>query len=267
MKRIAFWVISMDNFAGSLKKTMGLLGLLIILGVLIISMGVWLRNAEASIFLIVLPWLLILSIAGLLTLTFLMIYAIMMLRIDRRVLPSLIKPVEVSLRVLYPFLTRVGKPLGYDKNLIRNAYAKVNNHLILSEDFRFMASDVMILTPHCLQKSTCGLRVTQNPELCQRCGKCNVDDLLFLVEKYGIKLAIATGGTLARRKIRELKPKAIVAVACERDLISGLQDVRGIPVLAVVNRRPEGPCINTEMDIEEVEKSIRHFLDHGENEE
>ena len=118
----------------------------------------------------------------------------------------------------------------------------------------------MILTPHCLQKSTCGLRVTQNPDLCKRCGQCNVDDLVGLKEKYGIKLAIATGGTLARRKIMELKPKAIIAVACERDLISGLQDVKDLPVLAIVNRRPEGPCVNTEMDIELVEKGIHHFL-------
>lgn len=260
-------MISMDNFSGSLKKTMSLLGLLILLGVGMIILVLWFAESEASIFLMVLPWLLVMGIAALFALTFLLIYAIMMLRIQRKIPAPLIGGVRFSLRVLYPLLVGAGKPLGYDKNLIRNAYARVNNHLILSEEYHFNGSDVMILTPHCLQKSTCGLRVTQNPDLCKRCGKCNVDDLLFLVEKYGINLAIATGGTLARRKIMELKPKAIVAVACERDLISGLQDVRGVPVLAVVNRRPEGPCINTEMDIEEVEKGLRHFINQGENEE
>ena len=244
----------------SIKRLLTLLSVMVLIGLLIVIAGWGLSRGAATVLLGMINYGLLIGAIAFFALTFLLIYAIIMLR-AKRVIPKLLKnAVKISIRMLYPVLVGIGKPLGYDKKTIRNAYAQLNNHIILSNEYHFRGEEIMILTPHCLQKSTCGLRVTQNPDLCSRCGQCNVNDLVGLKEKYGIQLAIATGGTLARRKILELKPKAIIAVACERDLISGLQDVKDLPVLAIVNRRPEGPCINTEMDILEVEKGIRHFL-------
>ena len=244
----------------SVKRLLTLLSVMVLIGLLILLGGWGLSRGATTLLLGIINYGLLIGAIAFFALTFLLIYAIIMLRAKKVIPKNLKNGVKISIRWLYPILVGIGKPLGYDKKTIRNAYAQLNNHLILSNAYHFNGEDIMILTPHCLQKSTCSLRVTQNPDLCKRCGQCNVDDLVGLKEKYGIKLAIATGGTLARRKIMELKPKAIIAVACERDLISGLQDVKDLPVLAIVNRRPEGPCVNTEMDIEQVEKGIRHFL-------
>lgn len=243
-----------------MKRLLTLLSLMFLIGVGILAGGWALSLGESTLMVSLINYGLLMVATVFFALTFLLIYAIIMLRAEKVIPKPLKNPVKVSIRILYPAIVGIGKPLGYDKKTIRNAYAQLNNHLVLSNEYHFKGEEIMILTPHCLQKSTCGLRVTQNPDLCKRCGQCNVDDLVGLKEKYGIQLAIATGGTLARRKIMELKPKAIIAVACERDLISGLQDVKDLPVLAIVNRRPEGPCVNTEMDIEKVEKGIRHFL-------
>ena len=50
----------------------------------------------------------------------------------------------------------------------------------------------------------------------------------------GVPVFVATRGQLARRVIRERRPRAVVAVACERDMVSGLHDVAGkVPVLAI----------------------------------
>ena len=84
-------------------------------------------------------------------------------------------------------------------------------------------------------------------------------DLVKLKEKTGINIFIATGGTLARKVIIENKPKAVIAVACERDLTSGIQDMKYIPVLGIFNKRPNGPCVDTFIDIHEVEDAI-NFL-------
>ena len=56
------------------------------------------------------------------------------------------------------------------------------------------------------------------------------------------------------------KPKAIIAVACERDLTSGIQDVFPLPGIGVLNERPFGPCFNTRVDISKVEDTIKYFL-------
>ena len=88
--------------------------------------------------------------------------------------------------------------------------------------------------------------------------------VLGLAHKYGCKLAVATGGTLARQMVKQARPKAIVAVACERDLTSGIQDVFPLPVLGVLNERPFGPCFNTRVDIDKLEKAILVFMDDEE---
>lgn len=82
-------------------------------------------------------------------------------------------------------------------------------------------------------------------------------------------MAVATGGTLARQIVKQIRPKAIVAVACERDLTSGIQDVFPLPVVGVLNERPFGPCFNTRVDIKRVEAAVLDFLEveekHGEH--
>jgi len=76
-----------------------------------------------------------------------------------------------------------------------------------------------------------------------------------------LKIAVATGGTLARRIVLENRPEAIVAVACELDLTTGIQDAYPIPVIGILNERPNGPCINTKADIEKVRRAILDFVE------
>jgi hypothetical protein len=83
--------------------------------------------------------------------------------------------------------------------------------------------------------------------------------------KYDVELAVATGGTIARRIVVEKRPRLIIAVACERDLTSGIQDTYPLPVYGIFNHRPHGPCFNTGLPLAEVEGAIRHFLASSES--
>ena len=85
-------------------------------------------------------------------------------------------------------------------------------------------------------------------------------DLLQIARDYGCQFIVVTGGTLARLKVKEARPKAIVAIACERDLASGMADVFPIPVIGVLNERPNGPCCNTKVDSERVRTVIEHLI-------
>ena len=71
---------------------------------------------------------------------------------------------------------------------------------------------------------------------------------------------MATGGTLARRIVVERRPRLIIAVACERDLSSGIQDSYPLPVFGIINHRPHGPCYDTQVDLEKVEQALTTFL-------
>jgi len=199
-----------------------------------------------------------LAVVGLVLLA--IIFTVMLLWYDYPVPKVSKKILELSITTVYPVMLFLGKLLKYDKNTIRRAFTELNNKLIFSNKYSLEGKNILILTPHCIQKSFCPHKITTDIKNCKRCGKCNVDYLIGLEERYGVNFRVMTGGTLARKTIKDLMPKAIIAIACERDLISGLQDVKKLPVIAIINKRPEGPCINTLVDLDEVERAIKHFV-------
>lgn len=160
----------------------------------------------------------------------------------------------------YPVLVLLGRLLGKEKNEIRRSYTHLNNQVLLNSKRKFKSNDILILTPHCLQNTACDIRITHDIRQCKKCGSCSVGQLLHFQEKYGVETHVVTGGTLARLKIKEKKPKMIIAIACERDLMSGLMDVKHIPVYAIINDRPEGPCQNTSVDITAVDYILNKLL-------
>ncbi len=164
------------------------------------------------------------------------------------------------IRVLFPLLVVIGKLLGISKKEVRRSFVAINNQLVRSEARRIRPEKLLILLPHCLQNHECDVRITGNIENCKACGKCKIKGLVALSRKYGVAVSVATGGTLARRIVVEKKPDVIIGVACERDLTSGIQDSYPIPVFGVFNRRPFGPCYDTDVDLELVEKGMQIFL-------
>jgi hypothetical protein len=149
---------------------------------------------------------------------------------------------EFSLTFLAPLVIRLSERFGFSKDQISNSFIKVSNVLTRIARKQFKPVKLLVLLPHCLQKS-----IRQK--------------LLDLGEKYQIGVFVASGGSLARKIIIEQRPGAVIAIACERDLILGIQDVFfKIPVLGIPNSRPEGPCKNTLVDFTEVENAIKFFL-------
>ena len=124
----------------------------------------------------------------------------------------------------------------------------------------FTPQRLLVLLPHCLQYSECPIRLSHTIDACKRCGRCPIPGLLELRDAYGFGIAVATGGTVARRIVVQSRPAVIIAVACERDLTSGIQDTHPLPVFGILNQRPEGPCTNTRVSLELVENAVRSFI-------
>jgi hypothetical protein len=158
------------------------------------------------------------------------------------------------LKVLYPAFMLSGALMKKTKEPLQALVIRLNNQLVLKE--RFYAKKLLLLLPHCLQVDECKIRLTHNVRNCEKCGKCGMRDLIGVADRGGLELFVATGGGLARRVVSSVNPEAVVAVACERDLTSGIADVYPLPVLGVCNERPFGPCFNTRVDIKKVEEAI-----------
>jgi len=168
----------------------------------------------------------------------------------------------IVIEVLFPIMVVVGKLLGISKEKIQQSFVEVNNLLVRAKCSDIKPKRILLLMPHCLQFNDCAIKITSDAYKCQACGKCKIKDLVILAKKHDVHLSVATGGTLARRRVAEAKPHAIIAVACERDLTSGIQDAYPLPVLGILNDRPYGPCFNTSVDITKVAEALE-FLANG----
>jgi hypothetical protein len=170
-------------------------------------------------------------------------------------------------KVLFPFMILMGKLVGISKERVQQSFIELNNDLVRSNRQQTRYNNLLILLPHCIQDFDCQIKITGNIRNCKGCGKCEIKDLIELSDQYQVRIAVATGGTLARRIIVDNRPKAIVAVACEHDLTSGIQDAYPIPVIGILNDRPHGPCINTKVDIQKVREAILDFLSTEEDDQ
>lgn len=168
---------------------------------------------------------------------------------------------RVAISVLFPLAIGLGKIFNIDTDNIKRSFIEVNNQLVRTKELKMEAPQLLVLAPHCLQKSSCPHKITTNISNCKRCGGCQVDHLLSMRDRLGVNVGLATGGTLARKYVKEYRPRAIVAIACERDLASGIQDATPIPVLGVLNERPFGPCFNTQISAYRLEEAIRYFIE------
>lgn len=171
-----------------------------------------------------------------------------------------------AINLLFPLAVVLGKCFEIDKERIERSFIEVSNQIIRNRKIRVAPGELLLLAPHCLQEEKCPHKITRDPKNCKRCGRCPVGPLLALAERYGFHLAVVTGGTLSRQIIKATRPRAVLAIACERDLTSGIQDIYPLPVVGVLNERPCGPCNNTRVDVARVEAAVCDFLGIGNGE-
>jgi hypothetical protein len=172
---------------------------------------------------------------------------------------SLIEVVRFSAKIIFHFLIFFIKIFRMPTEGITQAFIKLNNLLVKKERYILNNNELLLLLPRCLQKRDCKADIADDIKNCQRCGLCPVAGMVDIVERYQIPTFVVDGGELARRKVRDVHPQAIVAVACERELEEGILDVLP-PVIGIANERPNGPCRETKVSKKEVEEAIRFFL-------
>ncbi len=159
-----------------------------------------------------------------------------------------------------PIMIMAGGILKIPKIKIEQAFIDLNNQMVRLMGKKLRPERLLILMPHCIQFDNCKIKVTRNVRNCVGCGRCEIGELVSLMDEFGINLFISTGGTVARRKVYEDRPDAVIAVACERDLTSGLQDSYPLPVLAIINKRPMGYCMETGVDLKDVRTAIADLV-------
>lgn len=131
------------------------------------------------------------------------------------------------------------------RDWVEHAAIDVYNTLAERRGRRVGKGELLVLIPRCLSKQA-------------------LDGVLEIAGRYEVPVFVATRGQLARRVIRERRPRAVVAVACERDMMTGLRDVAGkLPVLGLTMQLPNGPCRDASIDLTQMEKWVQGLVSGG----
>lgn len=120
-------------------------------------------------------------------------------------------------------------------------------------------SERVLLLPHCLRRAeSCKATYDAHGLQCARCrDDCAVNLLTARAAELGYKgICVAPGGRLAVTFIQETKPRAVLAVACAKELVDGVEGVQkqaeaagmNAPSIVVVPLLKDG-CVNTEVDV------------------
>jgi uncharacterized protein len=154
--------------------------------------------------------------------------------------------------IYYPAAMGIGRLLGIGREKLQNSFLDFQNSIFLSSLPAIRKSKLLLLLPHCLQFHDCKIRITRDISDCEECGRCNIGGLKKLAKSFALAVGIANGGTLARKIVSDSKPDIIIAVACHRDLTDGLRAFWKYPIYAILNQRPNGPCFDTKVCINDV---------------
>ncbi len=117
----------------------------------------------------------------------------------------------------------------------------------------------MLLVAHCLQ-GRCGRFLGREAQGCALCGGCDFAAIRGLSDRYGVRFRVAGGGREAAALVREDGVRAVVAVACHRELVAGIWAAFPKPVFALFNTQPNGYCHFTRVEVGRVERALRQVL-------
>jgi hypothetical protein len=149
---------------------------------------------------------------------------------------------SIPLRFIAPYVFKLGRLAGRSKDQLFNSFIKVHNCWIRLNAEKTKAQGILVLLPRCLQKQL-------------------LDQIGQFLSPRRIPVFVVSGGEMARRIVRERKPKVVIGVACERDLFSAIMDLcANVRIIGIPNYRPEGPCKNTRIDCMEFEQTVLSFL-------
>ena len=162
--------------------------------------------------------------------------------------------------LITPLAVKLGGMFGFSRDRIASSFIKVNNALVFAAQNKTKTRSLLILLPRCIQHSKCKQKVEIDIDNCKDCGLCDIADIIKICEKNSIESFVATGGNIARQLIKEKRPSGVIGVACERELLSGIHDTSGLPVIGIPNLRPDGPCIDTRVNLSKLEDAVKAFM-------
>lgn len=150
--------------------------------------------------------------------------------------------VHLLFDLIFSGVFRLANLIGVSRDRMGHSFIRAYNDMSRATKPAKSEERLLILLPRCLTKK-------------------QLKEINSLKDLYPLHIHTVAGGELARKKIKEIGPTAVIGIACERDLVSGIRDVgKKLSLIGITNMRPEGPCKNTHINMKELIQAIEFYV-------
>ena len=151
----------------------------------------------------------------------------------------------VALQKLEQLATRV----GVEEKELFQLYVETKNRSLIKNFAATLYNERVLLLPQCLRAKDCPAELGKYGYECQGCGRCSIKKIKHVSENLGYKgTFILPGGSIAKKILLELKPKAALGVACFKELVLGSYLCEKLGIIGQGVALIRDGCINTLVD-------------------
>lgn len=154
-------------------------------------------------------------------------------------------------------LEQLATKVGVEEQELFQLYVEAKNRSLIESFAATPYNERIVLLPQCLRAKDCPAEIGEYGYECQQCGRCSVAKIMQLTKDLGYKgVFIMPGGSLAKKVLVELKPKASLGVACYKELVMGSYICEKVGVIGQGVELLKDGCINTIVNMKALKEAL-----------
>ena len=154
-------------------------------------------------------------------------------------------------------LEQLATKVGVEEQELFQLYVETKNRSMIESFAATPYNERVVLLPQRLRAKDCPAEIGKYGYECQQCGKCSVAKIMQLTKDLGYKgVFIMPGGSLAKKVLVELKPKASLGVACYKELVMGSYLCEKVGVIGQGVELLKDGCINTIVNMKALKDAL-----------
>ena len=155
-------------------------------------------------------------------------------------------------------LEHVATKVGVEENELLELYVETKNRSMTKSFASTPYSERVLLLPQCLRAPDCPAELGKYGYECKQCGKCSIAKIIQITKDLGYKgTFILPGGSIAKKILFELQPKASMGVACPKELVLGSFLCEKMGVVGQGFGLLRDGCINTIVDLNGLSSALK----------
>lgn len=125
--------------------------------------------------------------------------------------------------------------------------------------------DISLFLPHCLKNRDCPAPTDEEGVHCRKCGRCVMATLVAKAEEAGVRVFCAPGGTLIKALIKKYRPKAVIGVACWKEILLAFELLWETGIFLQVFPLEKDGCFETSLNPQPLLDFLEELVSHGES--